>query len=444
MSPDTSKPLLTAGQIVKMNVGFLGLQFSFGLQQANMSPIWAYLGADYANIPWLNLAGPVTGLLVQPIVGAMSDRTITRYGRRTPYFLIGAILCSLALLAMPYSPALWVAASLLWILDAANNITMEPYRAYVKDRLRDEQQPAGFLTQSAFTGLAQTLSFAAPTLLIAGFGMSLHSVDSNNIPHVTKVAFLIGAVLSITTILYSVFSVRELPLTEAQKAEIRRKPVGVGATLREIWDAILAMPHAMRQLAVMKLCQWFGMACYWQYVSLSIAKGLFNTSDPTSAAFREAMKLNGEAGAFSNAIACVAALAMIPLSRRLGAKPVHAVSLLLGGAGMLAITNASSTTTVFVAMVGIGLAWGSIMGNSYIMLARSIPPERTGVYMGIFNMMIVIPMLIQSAFVATSYKTLLGSDPRNALMLGGVMMVLGAVAALWVKVPKAGAETAAA
>jgi len=439
MTAALPKPVLSARQIVQMNVGFLGLQFSFGLQQANMSPIYAYLGADYASIPLLTLAGPVTGLLVQPIIGALSDRTLSRYGRRTPYFLIGAVLCSLSLFAMPYSAALWMAASLLWILDAANNITMEPYRAYVSDRLRPEQHPAGFLTQSAFTGLAQTLSYLAPSILL-WLGMSSDAVDDNGIPLITRVAFIIGAVLSLVTILYSVLTVRELPLSPQQIEEIRAKPRGFLATFKEIWDAILEMPNAMRQLAVMKLFQWFAMACYWQYVSLSIARGIFGTSDPSSAAFREAMLVNGQAGAFSNAIACVAALAMVAITRRMGAKPVHAVCLVLGGVGMWLVSTATTTAQLYVGMAGIGLTWGSIMGNSYVLLATSIPPARTGVYMGIFNMMIVIPMLIQSLVLSLIFKPLLDSDPRSVLMLAAVLMVGGALATLWVKVPRAPAE----
>ena len=439
MSAVLAKPLLSARQIVQMNVGFLGLQFSFGLQQANMSPIYAYLGADYASIPLLTLAGPVTGLLVQPIVGALSDRTLSRYGRRTPYFLIGAVLCSLSLFAMPYSAALWMAASLLWILDAANNITMEPYRAYVSDRLRPEQHPAGFLTQSAFTGLAQTLSYLAPSILL-WLGMSRDAVDDNGIPMITRVAFIIGAVLSLVTILYSVLTVRELPLTPRQIEEIRAKPRGFFATFQEIWDAILEMPNTMRQLAVMKLFQWFAMACYWQYVSLSIARGIFDTSDPSSAAFREAMLVNGQAGAFSNAIACVAALAMVSITRRMGAKPVHASCLVLGGLGMWLVSTATSTAQLYLGMAGIGLAWGSIMGNSYVLLASSIPPARPGVYMGIFNMMIVIPMLIQSLVLSLTFKPLLGSDPRNVLLLAGALMVCGALATWWVRVPDSGAD----
>ncbi len=437
------KPLLSARQIVQMNVGFLGLQFSFGLQQSNMSPIYAYLGAEEAALPLLYLAGPVTGLLVQPIIGAMSDRTLSRYGRRTPYFLIGAILCSLSLFAMPYSAALWMAASLLWILDAANNITMEPYRAYVSDRLREEQHAQGFLTQSAFTGLAQTLSYLAPSILV-WFGMNRDALDANGIPVITRLAFVIGAVLSLVTILYSITRVRELPLTERQIAEIRAQTPGVAATLKEIWDAIVEMPQAMRQLALMKFFQWYGMVCYWQYIVHAIARSLFQTSDTGSAGFREAVLVNGQAGGFYNFIACVAAFAMVPFTRRLGAKPVHAVCLALGGLGMLAIPSVGDRWWLFLPMIGVGLAWGSIMGNPYVMLARSIPPQRTGVYMGIFNMMIVIPMLIQSATLPLFYKGLLGGDPRQVVMLGGALLICAALATLWVKVPAHAPELAAA
>ncbi len=224
------KPHLSFWQILNMNVGFFGIQFSFGLQQANMSPIYAYLGADEGNLPLLWLAGPMTGLLVQPIIGAMSDRTVSRWGRRTPYFLIGAILCSLGLLVMPFSPTLWFAAGLLWILDAANNVTMEPYRAYVSDRLNKDQHSLGFLSQSAFTGLAQTMAYLAPSILVF-LGMNKDAVNANNIPHITVAAFLIGALLSFITVYWSVKTVPELPMSEAEKNALRAKPSGVAATL---------------------------------------------------------------------------------------------------------------------------------------------------------------------------------------------------------------------
>ena len=434
MTAGLTKPLLSARQIVQMNVGFLGLQFSFGLQQSNMSPIYSYLGAEEAALPLLYLAGPVTGLLVQPIIGAMSDRTLSRFGRRTPYFLIGAILCSLSLLAMPYSAALWMAASLLWILDAANNITMEPYRAYVSDRLDESQHPQGFLTQSAFTGLAQTLSYLAPSILV-WMGMSRDAMDGNNIPVITKISFLIGAVLSLATILYSVLKVRELPLSEAQIAAIRAQRHGMGATLKEIKDAIVEMPKAMRQLALMKLFQWYAMVCYWQYIVHAIARSVFDTTDTSSAGFREAVLANGQAGGFYNLVACVAAFAMVPFTRRYGAKHVHALCLTLAGIGMMAIPGIHDRWWLFVPMIGVGLGWGSIMGNPYVMLARSIPPARTGVYMGIFNMFIVIPMLIQSFTLPLYYHALLGGDARNVIMLAGALLIAAAVATLFVKVP---------
>jgi maltose/moltooligosaccharide transporter len=437
--PEVAKPQLSLVQIIQMNVGFLGLQFSFGLQQSNMSPIYSYLGADEAALPLLSLAGPMTGLLVQPIIGAMSDRTASRWGRRTPYFLIGAILCSLALLAMPYSATLWMAASLLWILDAANNVTMEPYRAYVSDRLPHEQHPQGYLTQSAFTGLAQTLSYMAPSILV-WMGMNKDAVGGNNIPQITYVAFAIGALLSLSTIVWSIWRVPELPLTPEQRASIAGKSKTVGATLREIWDAIVEMPKAMRQLAVMKLFQWYGMVCYWQYVTYSISHSLYGTADPTSSAFRDAVLDNGQLGGFYNAVAFVTAFAMVPFTRRFGAGRMHALCLVMAGIGMLVMPSIHSKALLFLPMIGVGLGWASIMGNPYVMLARSIPPERTGVYMGIFNMFIVIPMLIQSFTLPLYYRPWLGGDPRNVLMLAGALLICAAVATLFVKVPDQAVE----
>ena len=441
MTPGPTKPLLSLRQIVQMNMGFLGLQFSFGLQQSNMSPIYSYLGADEAALPLLSLAGPMTGLLVQPIIGAMSDRTASRWGRRTPYFLVGAILCSLSLLAMPYSAALWMAASLLWILDAANNVTMEPYRAYVSDRLDPQQHALGYLTQSAFTGLAQTLSYLAPSLLVWA-GMNKDLVDANNIPVITKISFLIGAVLSVTTIAYSMWRVPELPLTPAQRADIAGKKRGVGATLREIWDAVIEMPTAMRQMAVMKLFQWYGMICYWQYITYSIARSLFETSDPTSVGFRDAVLVNGQIGGFYNAMAFVAAFALVPFAKRFGPQKMHAACLTAAGLGMLAIPGIQHQAWLFVPMIGVGLGWASIMGNPYVMLASSIPPERTGVYMGIFNMFIVIPMLIQSVTLPLYYHRLLGGDARNVILLAGALLICAALATLMVRLPERAPEGA--
>ena len=431
-----NKPHLSFTQIVNMNVGFLGIQFSFGLQQANMSPIYQMLGAEGKDLPYLWLAGPITGLLVQPIIGAMSDRTTHRWGRRTPYFLIGALLCSLGLLAMPFSPALWFAAGLLWILDAANNVTMEPYRAYVSDRLREEQHASGFLTQASFTGLAQTLAYLTPSLLVF-FGMNKDALGANGIPVVTTLAFIVGALLSFTTVWWSVRQVPELPLPAEELARLRALPRGMGPALGEIWSAIREMPPTMRRLWWMALFQWYGMMCYWIYIVPTLAATVFGTDDPHSAGFRDAALLNGQVGGFYNAVAFVAAFAMVPFTKRLGAKWVHAFALFAAAAGMWALPGIRSEGwLLFLPMVGIGLAWGSIMGNPYVLLAGSIPPERAGVYMGIFNMFIVIPMLIQAVTLPLFYDSLLGGRPENVIRLAGVLLAVAALCVLRVRTEK--------
>lgn len=425
---EIGKPRLSLWRIIEMNIGFFGLQFSFGLQQANMGPIYGFLGADEANMPLLWLAGPMTGLLVQPIVGAMSDRTRSRFGRRTPYFLIGAIICSISLFLMPYSPTLWMAASLLWLLDAGNNVTMEPYRAYVADRLAPDQRPVGFLTQSAFTGLAQTLSYLAPSLLALVIDRNL--LDGNGIPHIVRIAFVIGAVLSISTILWSVIRVPELPMTAEEESAFDERPLTVRATLAEIRDAITDMPRPMRQLALAMFCQWYAMFLYWQFIAFAIARGIYGTSDPATEGFRTAALTAQQLGAFYNFVAFVSALLLIPVVRRWGARSVHALCLTASGAAMLAIPHlaAGGAWPLYGAMIGIGIGWAGMMGNTYVMLADAIPPERNGIYMGIFNMFIVIPMLVETLTIPLLYRPVLDGDPRNAIMLGGVLMLVGALA----------------
>ena len=427
-----TKQRLTLMRIVEMNIGFFGLQFSFGLQQANMTPIYRFLGADEATMPLLWLAGPMTGLIIQPLIGSMSDRTTSRLGRRTPYFLIGALICSACLLAMPYSPTLWLAASLLWLLDAGNNVTMEPYRAYVADRLQPDQQASGFLTQSAFTGLAQCASYAAPSVLAAA-GVSTALGEGNGIPQIVKVAFLIGAVLSIGSIAWSVWRVPEVPLAADELAAIRAKPSGIAATLADIALALREMPPEMRRLAVAMLCQWYAMFVYWQYISLAVSQALYGTTDAASPTYLAATLLSQKMGVFYNAIAFVGALALIPIVRRIGARWAHAVCLTASGLAMIAIGQIGSAQAMYLPMIGIGLGWAGMMGNTYVMLASAIPPQRNGIYMGIFNMFIVIPMLIETLTMPLIYRPLLGGDPRHALALAGVLMLLGALATLRVK-----------
>jgi maltose/moltooligosaccharide transporter len=428
---DNKKPFLNIWQIINMNVGFFGIQFSFGLQQSNMSPIYGYLGADEGSLPYLWLAGPMTGLLVQPIIGAMSDKTTSKMGRRTPYFLIGALLCSLGLLAMPFSPTLWMAASLLWILDAANNVTMEPYRAFVSDKLNTAQTDIGFLIQSAFTGLGQTLAYLSPAILV-WFGMNKDVVNSHNIPHITITAFIIGAFFSLVSILWSVKTTPEIPLDAEEIEKIKQNPLSIKSVLAEIGSAFVEMPTVMKQLALMMLFQWYAMFCYWQYITHSLAVTFFNTHDANSQGFRDAGLINAKIGGFYNFMAFITALLMIPVVRKVGAKYTHAVCLSLAGLGMLSIPSIHSQSLLFIPMIGVGLAWASIMGNPYSMLSGAIPKERVGIYMGIFNMFIVIPMFIQIMTLPLYYKTLLHSNPENVIRLAGTLLLCAAASVLLV------------
>lgn len=424
-----NKPFLSFWQIINMNVGFFGIQFSFGLQQSNMSPIYGYLGADESTLPYLWLAGPITGLIVQPIIGAMSDKTTSKLGRRTPYFLIGALLCSLGLLFMPFSPTLWMAASLLWILDAANNVTMEPYRAFVSDKLNEAQSNIGFLVQSAFTGLGQTLAYLSPAILVF-MGMNKDAVNAHHVPYMTICAFIIGAFFSLGSVLWSVKTTPEIPLSAAEIEAINKQPKGIKPLWDEIVSAFKDMPLIMKQLALMMLFQWYAMFCYWQYIVLSLSTTFFGTTDATTAGFRDANLINAKIGGFYNFVAFLAAFAMIPLVQKIGAKYTHATCLLLAGLAMLSIPSIHSQALLFVPMIGVGLAWASIMGNPYGMLASALPKARVGIYMGIFNMFIVIPMFIQIMTLPLYYKTLLHGNPENVIRLAGALLIIASAAAL--------------
>nr|MCU0729331.1 MFS transporter [Sphingopyxis sp.] len=359
--------------------------------------------------------------------------TNSRWGRRTPYFLIGAILCTIGLFFMPLSASIVMAFSLLLILDVGNNVTMEPYRAYVSDRLNPDQRSFGFLSQSSFTGLAQCLAYLSPTILVTLFGLSREAAGEGQIPTFTLVSFWIGAVLSITTILWSVTRVPELPLSMEEKARIDAEPKTVAATLGEIFSAMRSMPSAMRGLMLMSLFQWYAMWGYWNYVTNSISRSVYGTADANTAAYNEAVLTNGQVGAFYNLIAFISALVMARYARRIGAGRLHAICLVLGGIAMLAMPMIDQKGLLFLAAIGVGLAWGSIMGNPYIILADSIPPERTGVYMGIFNMFITGPMLLFAATIGFVYEPLLGGDARNVLTVSGVCLLLAALAVYRIK-----------
>lgn len=420
-----SKIKLNFWQIMNMNFGFFGLQYSFGLQQANMSPIYSYLGAQDGKLPYLWLAGPLTGLLIQPIIGVMSDHTLTPWGRRKPYFLAGGIVCSLCLLVMPYSKNLWMAASVLCILDSANNITQEPYRAFVSDKLQTSQHALGFLTQSAFTGLAQTLSYITPTLLIF-FGVDKLARTDNHLPLTTLIAFSIGSFFSISSILWTVSTTKELPLSEEQKIKIRKARQSLKSYFSEGIQAFKDMPKRMKQMIPMGFLCWYAIYIYWIYIPKSLSNSIFNTTSAANLGFRESELLVGKLGAFYNLVAFFSAFALAHLAKKYNPKILHAACLALGGSGLLIVPCIKEEILVFLPITLLGFCWASMMGMPYVFLASKLPLSRTGVYMGIFNIFTVLPMLLQNVSMPLYYNTWLNADPRNAIRLAGILLILAA------------------
>lgn len=440
-------------QIWNMNFGFFGIQFSFGLQQSNMSAIYKYLGADEASLPMLWLAGPITGLLVQPIIGAMSDKTWSpKFGRRKPYFLIGAIIASISLVIMPFSNTIWMAASLLWILDAGNNIAMEPYRAFVADKLPKEQFSLGFLMQSFFTGLGSTLSNFTPAILVSLGVLAISDKLENGIPTYTYWAFFIGAFASIVSILISVFTTKEIPPTEEELVAINlaKKENVFKSTFVEIKDALINMPLTLKMLIPVKFFTWYAMFCYWQYITSALSLSLYKTTEQDSEFFSKAQILTGNLNGTYNIICFVSAFLLVFLARKIGAKGVHFTALTLAGIGLFFLPLYNDTTvlfhvfnpfgksvavsTIYIYTFGLGIAWASMLAMPYQLLASSIPKEKMGVYMGIFNMFIVIPMIIQIFTMQYFVYDLLGKNPINVIKLAAVFLILGGIFTLFIKI----------
>ncbi len=450
---EPTKKRLSFWQIWNMNFGFFGIQFSFGLQQSNMSAIYKYLGADESSLPMLWLAGPITGLIVQPIIGAISDGTWSpKFGRRKPFFLIGAIISSIALLIMPYSSSLMMAASLLWILDAANNLAMEPYRAFVADKLNEKQLSLGFLMQSFFTGFGITLANFTPAILVSIGVLTISQKMENGIPVYTYWAFFIGAFASIVSVLISVISTKEYPPTEAELEVIQQKKKDhlIKTVFGDILEAFKTMPLTMKQLIPVKFFTWYAMFCYWQYITSSLSLSLYHTTDQASVGFSKAQLLTGSLNGTYNIVCFLVAFLLVPIALKIGVKGVHFISLTLGGIGLLCIPLLNNTdvlfvlhnpfggnipiTTIFLYSFGLGISWASMMAMPYQLLAGSIPKEKTGVYMGIFNMFIVIPMAIQILTMQYFVYDLLGKNPMNVIKLAGVFLILGAILTLFITV----------
>jgi maltose/moltooligosaccharide transporter len=421
------KPPRTFWQIWNMSFGFLGIQFGWGLQMANMSAIYEYLGARADQIPILWLAAPLTGLLMQPIIGHASDRTWGALGRRRPYFLAGAILSSLALILMPRSSALWMAAGLLWVLDASINISMEPFRAFVADLLPEFQRTRGFAMQSLFIGLGAVIASALPYLLTNLFHVQ-NTAHAGAIPFTVRFSFYIGAVAFLGAVLWTIFTTKEYPpdnLAEFEKQKAEH--TGLLASAREIVISIGEMPRTMRQLAWVQICTWLGLFCMWLYFPVAVARNVFGASDTASPFYSAGVEWAGLCFGVQNAV-CFGFSFLLPrFARLLGRKTTHTLCLICGGLGLLSVALIHDKYLLSASMTGVGIAWASTLAMPYAILAGSLPRGKTGVYMGIFNFFIVIPEITASLLFGWVMSHLLNNNRLAAVVAGGIFFLLAAL-----------------
>lgn len=496
----TTKPQLTFWQIWNMCFGFLGIQFGFALQNANVSRIFQTLGAEVDDVAGLWIAAPLTGLLVQPIVGHLSDRTWTRMGRRRPYFLAGAILATLALLVMPNSPALWIAAGTLWVLDASINISMEPFRAFVGDQLPPRQRPTGYAMQSFFIGVGAVVASLLPWLL-AKFGVA-NTAPEGIVPDTVRYAFYFGGAVLFLAIGWTVLRTREYPpevlesFDDARPRDARADSVtvvassyaGLGWLVGGIagaaaiawfgWDRMLYvlagmliaygallqvarfltpqrmlasivhdlqnMPGTMRRLAVVQFFSWFALFAMWIYTTSAVTAVHFGSSDTSSAAYNEGANWVGVLFAAYNGFAALAAICIPWMVRRFGLRMSHLVNVVLGGLGLLSFLWIRDPQWLLLSMVGVGFAWASILSLPYALLSDSVPAAKMGVYMGIFNFFIVIPQLVAASLLGFLLKHFFGGAPINALAIGGISLVVAGLCVLRVREPQVHATAAVA
>ena len=495
------KPRLSFWQIWNMSFGFLGIQFGFALQNANVSRIFETLGAKVENIPVLWIAAPVTGLLVQPIVGYLSDRTWNRLGRRRPYFLTGALLASLALLVMPNSPTLWVAAGMLWIMDASINISMEPFRAFVGDNLPSAQRVTGFALQSFFIGTGAVVASMLPWLLTTRFGVS-NEAPPHMIPDSVRLSFYLGAAVFFCAVLWTVLRSKEYsPEEMARFAEnqarqsqgtLRRtadefarnggRQVRLGSILLamglalSVWLALeriyqvmilsagigvagvllivgglmqrggrtdngfvtilndfLDMPRTMKQLAWAQFFSWFALFAMWIYTTAAVTGHIYGTTDTTSALYNEGANWVGVGFSAYNGVAAVVAFAIPPLARWSSPKVAHVICLVCGALGLVSIYFIAHPSYLLGSMVGVGIAWASILSMPYAILTGSLPPSKLGYYMGVFNFFIVIPQIVAAALLGFVVGRFFGGQAIYALLIGGGSLLLAAALMLRVK-----------
>lgn len=421
------KPRLSISQIINMSVGFFGIQFGWDLQRANMGPIYDVLGAHPDDIPLLFLAAPLTGLIVQPIVGYLSDRTWhPKWGRRRPYFLIGAILSSIALILMPHSSILWMAAGLLWVMDVFGNVAMEPFRAFVADKLPDSQLNRGFVMQSLMIGLGGSIASALPWILRNWFGMQ-NTAAKGIIADNVKYSFYIGAFFFLAAVLYTVLTSKEYPPADVGfKEKVKESNKGFGGGVREIVSSIGNMPPRMRIISLVQFFTWPGLFLMWFYYAIAVAYHVFGAKTDTDPAFGDGKDFAGLTLSFYNIITFAFAFVLPFIADRLGRKTTHSLCLLCGAAGLISVAFVHDKNMLYLCMTGVGIAWASILSMPYAMLGGVIPPGKIGIYMGIFNFFIVLPEIIASLGFKYIMKYVLNNDMLLAVQMGGVLMILAA------------------
>ncbi|WKN43884.1 MFS transporter [Tunicatimonas pelagia] len=429
MTPSTTtapveKPRLSFWHIWNMNFGFLGIQFGFALQNANTSRIFETLGASVDDIPILWIAAPTTGLLVQPIVGYFSDRTWhPTLGRRRPFFLVGAILASIALVIMPNSPVLWIAAGTLWIMDASINISMEPFRALVADMLPSAQRTMGFAVQTFFIGVGAVVASALPYMLANWFDVA-NTAPEGQIPDSVKWSFYLGGFAFFTAVFWSVLRTREYPPEEFRRYNGEEGTELVDEGIKQIFTDFVKMPKTMVQLAVVQFFTWFALFCMWLYTTSAVTSHVYGTTDATSELYNEGANWVGVCFAVYNGFSAVLAFLLPRMAKSLGRKRVHLIGLCIGGLSLISIYFIQDPNILLVAMLGVGFAWASILTMPYAILAGSLPPSKMGIYMGIFNFFIVIPQIIASGTLGFISRTFFDNQAIYVLMLGGVAMIL--------------------
>ncbi|SFU36090.1 MFS transporter [Pseudoduganella namucuonensis] len=440
MQSTSIKPRLGFWQLWNMSFGFFGIQFGFALQSANTSRIFSTLGAGLEDLPLFWLAAPTTGLLVQPIIGYLSDNTWhPKWGRRRPFFFLGAVFAALALFLMPNSTALWMAFAVLWMMDASINVSMEPFRAFVADKLDESQQTTGFAMQTFFIGCGAVIASLLPTFFADVMGVSNVPVDGL-IPDTVRYSFYAGGAAYLIAVMWTTFTSTEIPPENLERFRAERK-TGMGHAVKEILGGFLTMPKTMVQLAVVQFFSWIGLFAMWIYTTSGVAENVFGTTDAQSAAFQEAGNWVGIMFAVYNGVSALAAFILPILARATSRRFVHMVSLVIGGASLMSIMMIHNLNLLILPMIGVGIAWASILTMPYAILAGTLPAHRMGYYMGLFNFFIVLPQILSGLLLGFVTKHFFAGHSVYTVALGGACMLLAGLLSMLVY--EAGAKPAA-